>query len=806
LNSLVHDLRVGLRLLWKDKAFSATTLLTLALCIGANTALFSVIHNVLLRPLPIEEAEQIVTVSNLYPKAGAARLGAVGVPDYYDRKRLVSSFVENALYRNERPTVDQHGSPLRLRAQSVTPSFFRVLRAQAAMGRTFTEDEGEPGNDKKVVLSYALWQSQFGGSPSAIGRELRLDSRPFTVVGVMPRSFEFLNPDVMLWTPLAFTAEQKSDEERHSNNWSEIARLKPGTSLEQAQSQVDAVNVGIMDVLPNLKPLLINAGFRSSVTRLQDDLVADVKATLYLMWGGALFVLLIGCVNVANLVLVRSRVRLKELATRLALGAGRWRIARQLVTESVLLTLIAAAAGLFVGYLALTALSALSLRDLPRASEIRLDGVVIAWTVAMSAIIGIILGLIPVATVLPLNLTTVLREEGRSGTAARGARTARRALVVLQVAFAFVLLIGAGLLLRSFANVLMTGTGVRAEHVLTVQLRLPSSRYKESQSRQFARELIDRLHGVPGVQAAAVTNSLPFSNYSLGVFLTTDVAPAGTPPQGAPVIAVTPEYFTTFGVPILAGTMPRPSENGALASETFVKRFFPGNANTNPIGRSVRWGKETATITGIVADVKHAGPEKPAEPELFIPYDRVPGNRVDIAIRTSATQEPLLIAQAVRQQIHAIDNGLPIGEFVTLDRRLSDLTASRRLQLWMVAGFAAFGLLLATVGLYASIAYTVNESRGDIALRMALGAEQSHVRNAYLRRGLRVCAIGLAIGAIASLGLVRSIESVLFEIRPLDPINGIAAAAIMLATGLIATYVPARSAARTDPISVLRHE
>jgi putative ABC transport system permease protein len=431
---------------------------------------------------------------------------------------------------------------------------------------------------------------------------------------------------------------------------------------------------------------------------------------------------------------------------------------------------------------------------------VQMDGTVIAFAIALGVLIACVSGAINVIAASrfpPLLQSARAVVRGWSG-------IVRYALVAGQVAIAFVLLIGAGLLLRSFANVLMTDTGLRAEHVLTVQLRLPSSRYNESQSRQFARALIDRLHGVPGVQAAAVTNSLPFTGYSLGVFLTTDIAPAGTPPQGAPVIAVTPEYFTTFGVPILAGAMPNSPEHGALASEAFVKRFFPGIEN--PIGRSIRWGKETATITGIVSDVKHAGPEKPAEPELFIPYDRVPGNRVDVAIRTMAAQEPLLIAQAVRHEIHAIDNGMPIGEFVTLDRRLADLTASRRLQLWMVAGFAAFGILLATMGLYASIAYTVNESRGDIALRMALGAEHSHVRNAYLRRGLRVCAIGLAIGAIASLGLVRYIESVLFEIRPLDPINAIAAAAIMLATGVIATYVPARSAARTDPISVLRHE
>src|SRR6478736_5809269 len=403
---MTSDLRVGLRLLWKDKAFTLTAALTLALCIGANTALFSVVHNVLLRPLPVPESERIVLMGNAYPGAGpeAAVGRSSGVPDYYDRLRETDVFEEQAVYNGANQSIDQGGTPIRVRVSRVTPSFFRLLRVGPALGRTFGEEDGEVGNDKKVVLSYALWQSQFGGDPSAVGKELRIDSQPLTVIGIMPKGFYFLNPNVMLWRPIAFTAQQKSDEQRHSNNLQNIGRLKPGASIQRAQQQIDALNTRNLEKFPSLKQLLINAGFHTTVVPLQETVVRDVKPTLYLMWGGALFVLLIGCVNVANLSLVRSRARLKELATRLALGAGRARVARQLIVESVILTLLAAAAGLIVGYGALRLLGTLNIQELPRGQEIRLDGVVVAYTLGTAALIGFVLGLIPVASVLPANL------------------------------------------------------------------------------------------------------------------------------------------------------------------------------------------------------------------------------------------------------------------------------------------------------------------------------------------------------------------------------------------------------------------
>ena len=349
MESALHDLRVGLRLLWKDKAFTATAALTLALCIGANTALFAVVHNVLLRPLNVPESDRILLMGNEYPGAGVPFSTSSGVPDYFDRLREMTVFEEQAMYTARDQSIDQNGTPTRVEASLVTPSFFRLVKVAPVAGRTFSEDEGEPAKSQRAILSYGLWQTEFAGDPQAIGKDIRIDGVPHTIVGVMPQDFYFLDPDIRLWKPLAFTPEQKSDDARHNNSWQHIGRLKAGATIEQAQQQIDVINRNNLDLIPALRELLVNAGFHTEVMPLQETVVRDIRPTLYLMWGGAIFVLLIGCVNVANLVLVRSRNRLKELATRLALGAGRMRVARQLVTESVVLTILSAVAGLGIG-------------------------------------------------------------------------------------------------------------------------------------------------------------------------------------------------------------------------------------------------------------------------------------------------------------------------------------------------------------------------------------------------------------------------------------------------------------------------
>jgi putative ABC transport system permease protein len=844
MHEIGRDILHSWRALARKPGFAGAAVLCIALGVSSNVAVFTLVRSELLRPLPYRDPGQLVSIAMVSTRQPNGAVLDPEVAAWREESRTLSGL---AVWNDARFTMTGGGiEPEDIKAAFVNGAFLDVLgvRPLAGRGLTIADDRSK---QPVVMLGYKLWSRVFHGDPDAVGRMVMLTDRPYAIVGVLPESFRFpgsFQPDLLL--PGGYSAPP---------NWSAttfgqlnvIGRLADGVQSQRVATEITAIQARHAGDMPG--ELLANLSGRTPrIESLADHLTGTrVRTSLLMLLGAVALVVLIAGVNMTGLQLSRTLTRRGELSVRAALGASRANLARLVLTESFVLSIAGAAIGMLGAYVLIAALPVLGGQQIAglvaSGTTVRMDGAVIAFALALGLVIACISG----ATNVMAASRFPLQHPGSGGTRSivtGWSGTLRYALVAGQVAIAFVLLIGAGLLLRSFANVLLTDTGVRTEHVLTVQVRLPGSRYQPPQLRQFARELIDRLHGLPGVQAATVTNSLPFTGYSLGVFMRTDVAAPDSAPQGVPMIAVSPEFFTTFGIPLVRGRSFAESEGtaaaagasenvSAIVNETFVKRFLAGaaarttsnaagNAASNdpetdvkpsarsvdvePIGRGIRWGENTATIVGIVADVKHAGPEKPAEPEVFIPYDHSPGNRVDIAIRTSSSQDPLLLAQALRHEIRALDKALPIGEVSTLDHRLADLTASRRFQVWIVGGFATFGLLLAVLGLYASIAYTVNESRADIALRMALGAEQSHVRNAYLRRGLGVCLIGLAIGAIASLWLVRYVESLLFEIKPMDPINGIAAAGILLASGLLATYVPALSAARTDPIKVLRYD
>ena len=834
---MISDIRVGLRLLWRDKAFTLTAALTLALCIGANTALFSVVHNVLLRPLPVPESDRIVRMGNAYPGAGAGAAAGdnSAVPDYYDRLRETDVFEEQALYNGANQSIDQGGTPVRIRVTRATPSFFRLLRIAPALGRTFEEADGEVGNEKKVVLSYALWQSQFGGDPGAIGRDIRIDGQPFTVVGVMPKGFYFLNPNVMLWRPLAFTAQQKSDEQRHSNNFQHIGRLKPGAGIERARQQIDALNARNLEKFPALKPLLINAGFHTDRrSRCRTRWSATSGPTLYLMWGGAMFVLLIGCVNVANLVLVRSRVRLKELATRLALGAGRWRVGRQLVTESLILTMISAGAGLAVGYGALRLLGAINIQDLPRGQEIRLDGVVVAYTIGIAAAIGFVLGLIPVANVLPANLTMVLREEGRGGTAGRGARALRRTLVVAQVAFAFVLLIGAGLLFASFRQVLAVQPGFNPDGVLTASISLPRARYADDHALiGFTHEALQRLRALPGVTAVGATDTIPFggNNSDSVIFAEGYQMKPGESVISPSQVDVSPGYFEAIGARLVrgryfdgrdgpvAGQTPaiegRPASPGSIiVDETLAKRFWAGQ---DPIGRrmyrptDVTSGDLTAitdktvfyTVVGVIGDIKlHDLTEgSKSVGAYYFSTDLDPSGSLTFAVRTAG--DPLSLTSAVRGVLNGLDRELPVFDTQTLDQRVEKSLVGRRSPVLLSLTFGAVALFLSAIGIYGVLAYLVTQRRREIGIRIALGSSARAIFELVLREGLMLILIGFALGAVGVVALRRSMESQLFGVSATDPVVLAAVTGMLAVVAVAACALPARRATRIDPIVAL---
>jgi predicted permease len=815
-----NDIRVGLRLLWKDKAFTLTAALTLALCIGANTALFSVVHNVLLRPLPVPESDRIVLMANAYPGAGADIGSSSGVPDYYDRLRDVHVFEEQALYNGSNRSLDQNGTPTRVRATNVTPSFFRLLRVPPALGRIFSEQDGEPGNDKKVVLSYALWQTQFGGAADAVGKDIRLDGRPYEIVGVMPKNFYFLNPNVMLWVPLAFNADAKSDARRHSNNFQNIGRLKPGATVEQAQQQVNALNAANLERFPQYRELLINAGFHTTAERLQDNLVRDVKSTLYLMWSGALFVLLIGCVNVANLMLVRSRARVKELATRLALGASRWRVARQLVAESVLLTMLSAGLGLLVGYAALQLLGTLDIQELPRGEEIRLDGVVVANTLGIAAVIGLVLGLIPVANVLPANLTMVLREEGRTGTSARGARTLRRTLVVAQVAFAFVLLIGAGLLFASFRQVLAVDPGFHPDGVLTASISLPRSRYADEKAViGFTDEILRRLRALPGVTAAGATTTIPFGgNNSDSVILAEGYQlKPGESVISPNLVIVTPGYLTAMGATLVSGRLiderdgPQ-AQPVVMVDEKLARRFWPGQ---NPLGKRMYAPSDInnllavtdktvfLTVVGVVRDMKlHTLTEAKAAVGAYLyPLAQNVSWGATYAIRTSG--DPTAVANSVRGAFAQLDRELPVFDVQTMEDRMEKSLVSRRSPVMLSLSFGAVALFLSAIGIYGVLAYLVTQRTKEIGIRIALGSSAGAIFVLVLREGLILIAGGFALGAAGAFAVRKSLESQLFGVRATDPIVLLTVTGTLALVAVIACALPARRATRIDPIVAL---
>ena len=551
---MIQDFRFALRLLAKDRTFTVTALLTLAVCIAANTAMLSVVRSVILKPLPFRDSDRIVLLYNSYPNAGAPRVGA-SVPDYFDRQKEVPALDSDALFRTEGVTLGDESGAERLTSLRATPSLFRMIGAQAVQGRIFTEAEGEPGKDQVALLSYGLWQRKFAGG-AVVGRSIRLNGSACRIVGVLARDFSFLQNDTDLFVPASFRPEDKADNRRHSNNWQMVGRVAPGSTIELVRRQVDALNAANDERFPEFRQVLKDAGFRTVVVFLQDDLVRDVRAALYLLWGGVVFVLIIGCVNVANLVIVRASGRTRELATRHAVGGALGRLARQLLTEAVVLSAAGGGLGLLLGWWALRFVKALDLDQLPRGYEIGLDGFSVAAIAGLTLVVGLALGLAPVAKLRRMNLNVELREESRGGTAGRRANLVRSALAMAQVAIALVVLAGAGLLFASFRAVMRTDLGFRPDHVATVALSLPGTAYKDGPAKVgFEQRALEAIRRLPDVDAAGGTTLVPFSgDVSNNVILAEGhVMKPGESLLAPSTGTVTSGYFEAMGVALRSG-------------------------------------------------------------------------------------------------------------------------------------------------------------------------------------------------------------------------------------------------------------
>jgi predicted permease len=820
---LSQDLKFAVRVLWKDRGFTATAAITLAICIGANAAIFAIVNSVLLQPLPVPHAEQLVHMFNSYPGAGVGDDGSTGVPDYYDRLRETNVFQEQALYNTRGVTVGQEGSPQRITAMASTPSLLRLLRVTPIRGRLFTEEDGEPGKTHKAVLTYAAWQEYFGGRDAAIGKDLRLNGEPFTVIGVLPRGFSFLNRDVRVWMPVAFTAEQKSDDQRHSNNWQYLARLKDGATIEQARQQIDALNARNLDRFPELKQILINAGFHTVVVPLQAYRVRQIRGTLFLLWGGVAFVLLIGVVNITNLMLVRSSARFKEIATRHALGAGMGRIARQLFTETVILTLAAGALGIALGWAGIRGLVAYGVSETPQGTLIGMDARVGLYTLALTLGVGLLIGLVPVVGLRHMNLSQAFREEGRSGTSGRGARTVRRVLVAAQVAFAFMLLIGAGLLLASFERLIAVEPGFEPDHVLTGSISPPPARYKgDPELRAFTGRLLERVRTIPGVQYAGVTSNLPFGgSYSDSVVLAEGYQMRPGESLISPYrIIVSPGYFEAMGIQLKRGRLFTDSDTDTsqkvvIIDERLAAKFFSG---TDPIGRRL-WKPDSAdeltkgpgpkstfyTIVGVVGSIRVRGLDERANTgAYYFPATQDAIRTMMLVTRTAG--DPNAVTQSIRREVMAIDPELPFYSVHTMRSRVDESLTDRRTPMLLALLFAAIALFLASIGIYGVLAYQVAQRQKEIGIRLALGSDGARIFQLIVGEGLVLLGLGLVVGLGGAVVIRHAIEAQLFGVQAFDPLVIGAVTAVLGLVAFAACAVPARRAAHIDPMVALNDQ
>jgi len=822
MDSFLRDLRHGLRLLRREKAFSATVLLTLALSIGANTAIFSVVDTVLLRPLPYPQPDRLVILYNSYPGAGAER-GGNSAPDFFFRRERVDAFANVAAFQGWGYTVGEAGSTERLASARVTSTLFPLLGVSPVLGRNFTEDEMAVGHEPEVILSYDFWMERYDGDRTVLGRSLRVDGRPYMIVGVLPERFRMLGTrQPRFYVPIPFTDEDHTAAQLHNNNYQQIARLRAGATVAQAASQIEALNAAVTEEwpVPNGAQLLKDAGFRTVIRPLKDDLLRDVKPILLLLWAGVAFVLVIGCVNIANLMLARSHLRMREMATRMALGAARARLGRQLVTESLVMGVLGGGFGIAVGALGLRLLETVGLQELPRGTDVSLDLTAVLFTLALGVGAGLVFGAIPLVHVARSDLNVVFRAGGRTGTASHRALLLRNALVTGQVALSFVLLIGAGLMLGSFRALLHVDPGFEPEGVLTGQISLPSSRYPNRNAlRLFVEDLLPKLRALPGVEHASVTSQLPFSgNRSTSVIL----PEAYTPEPGESLLSplqnrVGTDYFRTMGIPLLEGRTFEASDdedhrNVIILDQWLAHRYFPDG---DALGKRMLWGTVPGmeedeepflyTVVGVVGSVKQSRlDETGSVGAYYMPAAQQPFRFLKVAVRTRG--EPTALVEPVRRSVAQLDPELPFYGARTMRERITESMRDRRAVMLLMGVFSVLALVLAAVGIYGALAYSVAVRTRELGIRMALGSSGSDLFRLVVGQGGAMVLVGLAAGAGAAALLVRLVRSLLYGVQPTDPYVLASAAFVLAATGLLACALPARRAARTDPVQALSRE
>jgi putative ABC transport system permease protein len=799
MSTLWQDLRYGARLLLKHPAFTIVAVLTLALGIGANSAIFTVVNAVLLKPLPLKEPDQLVS---LWETTAKFDRGSVSVPNMKDWREQNEVLTGIAAYQFANFSLQEGDHPERIPGVTVSANYFELLGVEPQLGRTFVEGEDQPGSNRVVLLSDPLWRRDFGGDPNVVGQSILLGGENFTVVGVMSPSFQFPSRTTELWVPLVFTPEQLKSRGNHA--FLLIGRLKDGVTLAQAQEQLSVIARRLEQQYPDNQA---TRGIR--LISLQEDLVSYIRPSLMVLLGAVGFVLLISCTNVANLLLARAAARQREIAVRMALGAGLWRLIRQFLTESVLLSVLGGALGLLMARWGVDGLLALAGNYLPRAGEVALDWRVAGFTLLLSLLTGIGFGLAPALQVSKTDVQEALKEGGNAGTSPRRNRL-RSLLVVAEVASALVLLIGAGLLIKSFLRLQEVDTGMRPENVLTLTISLPEARYNKPQMAVgFYQRALDRIRALPGVEAAGVINILPLlrTGYNGDVEIEGQTYPAGQLPL-AEYRAASPDYFRALGIPLVAGRLfdARDREDApqvAIVNQTFANKFLGGQS---ALGKRIKPHNEWITIAGVVGDVKQSGLTRPVMPEIFFPFEQAQSMAQSMTLIVRGTQDPTALVPAIRREVLAIDPNLPVYNVQTMETVINKSVSDRRLNMLLLSIFAGVAMILSMIGIYSVMSYTVTQSTREIGIRMALGAQPRDVLRLVVGQALVLTLLGVGLGVIGALGLTRLMESLLYGVKATDPLTFLGVSGLLIVVALLACYWPARRATKVDPMIALRYE
>ena len=812
LGELWRDLRYGARMLLKKPGFTLIAVITLALGIGANTAIFSVVNAVLLRALPYAEPERLVALWESNTERPMSR-NSISYPNFFDWRAQSQSFEWMASYYTIPLDLTGIATPVNLRGATVSPDLFATLGVKPLMGRWFVAEEEKPGI-RAAIISHSLWQRQFGGDPNIVGRPLTLGGRPYNVVGVMPTGFQFpieASP-VEVWVTSSVDGEKTDPKEpsQYENRGSQflvaIGRLKPGVTIEQAQAEMNVIAGKLEKQYPDFNT-------RSGVRLIpyHNDLVYDYSEALWLILGAVACVLLIACANVANLLLARATARYKEIAVRAALGASRRRVIRQLLTECLLLSLVGGLLGLLLAWWGTEALVKLIPEDMPRLAEINIDRWVFGFTLLISVVTGVVFGLAPALQASKIELTEAMKEGSRGGGGGRG--RLRSALVVAEIAIALVVLIGAGLLLQTFRRLQQLDLGFKTGNALTASVILPFTRYpKHEQITAFYQALLERVKALPGVEAVSAIAPLPLSGDMFRISFEVEGRniPKGELPSSH-FRSISLDYFSVMKIPLLAGRAFTERDNASapgvvIVNETFANRHFP---NENPIGKHIKPGVSVEgepvwrEIVGVVKDVKHRQSlRRDYEPEYYVPHAQIPFNGMSLIMRT--TNDARSLARSIQQEVQALDRDVPVYRIKTLDQYLGVAVAQPKFNALLLSLFAGLALLLTAIGLYGVVAYAVVQRAQEIGIRIALGAQTGDVLKMVLSQGLKLTTLGLAIGLAAAYALTRYMQSLLFGVKATDPSTFAAIALLLIAVALVACWVPARRATKVDPMVALR--